>query len=60
MKQYNCKQAADEIGCSDKTIRKWAPLLNIEKPFHFWLFSEKDIKLLREHIHDGRGRPSGK
>jgi len=56
MEQYTCKQVAKMLNCSGKTVRKWAGIL-FEKQFYMWLFSPEQIEELRQHIHDGGGRP---
>jgi len=53
---YTCKEAAEKLGCSGKTIRKWAGIL-FERKYPCWLFSETQIEELKENIQPTRGRP---
>jgi uncharacterized protein YjcR len=54
-----CKQVSEKLNCSGKTIRKWAGIL-FKRNYPCWLFSEKQIEILKTHIHNKPGRPKNK
>lgn len=56
------KQAAEELGIEDSSLRRLARLMDLGRKFgHVWMFNEADMeKLAARPKRDGRPKGSGK